>query len=139
MIPGGRARAFLRKRDPGFAWPPSGLTGGSRRWLLVYQAAGVVALVILVATLALPRTTSSRAHAESLGFGYPVAFVTVDETVWDPPGYPQTYRFDPWDDISQVHGVRFVFDWFFWTAALWIPIWLIRRRVTTRRTSPSPG
>lgn len=65
--------------------------------------------------------------------------MTVDETVWDPPGYPQTYRFDPWDDISQVHGVRFVFDWFFWTAALWIPIWLIRRRVTTRRTSPSPG
>jgi hypothetical protein len=139
MIPGGRAREFLRKRDPGFDWPTDGLTAGSRGWLFVYQAAGVVALILVVATLAVPQTVSSRKEAKSLGFGYPLAFVTVDETVWNPPGYPQTYRFDPWEDISDEHGLRFALDWFAWTAVLWVPIWLVHRRVTRRRTSPSPG
>jgi hypothetical protein len=53
--------------------------------------------------------------------GNPLAFVSVDETVWNPPDYPQRYRLDPWEDISHVHGLRFVLDWSFWTAALWIP------------------
>jgi hypothetical protein len=99
-------------------WAENGLTGGSRRWLFVYQAAGVVALFLVVASLVIPRTASSRGDAKSIGFGYPLAFVAVDETVWSPPAYPQTYRFDPWDDIFDVDGPRFVLDWFFWTAAL---------------------
>jgi hypothetical protein len=139
VIPGGRAREFLRQHDPGFNWPERGLTEGSRGWLILYQGAGIVALILVVATLAVPRTTPSRVEAKSLGFGYPLAFVSVDETVWNPPSYPQTYRFDPWDDIADVHGLPFVLDWIFWTAVLWIPIWLVRRRVTRRRKSPSPG
>jgi hypothetical protein len=134
VIPGARAREFLRRCDPGFEWPEKGLTGGSRRWLLVYRAAAVIALVLVVATLTVPRTTSSRADAKSLGFGLPLSFVTVDETVWNPPSYPQTYYFNPLEDIAHAHGLPFVLDWFFWTAVLWIPLWLVRLLVTRRRT-----
>ena len=129
MIPGGRARKYLHERDPGFAWPKGGLTEGSRLWLFIYQAASVVALLLVIATLLVPRTASSRSEARSLGFGYPLAFVTVDETDWNPPGYPQTYLFDPWEDVASLHGGRFLADWIFWTAALWIPLWVLRRQM----------
>ena len=79
MIPGARAREFLRERDPGFDWLKGGLTEGSRAWRIVYVLLAVIALGIVVATLAIPRTASSRADAGHLSFGYPISFVQVDE------------------------------------------------------------
>ena len=140
MIPGSRAREFLRERDPGFDWPKGGLTEGSRAWRLVYSLLAVLALGIVVATLALPSAARSRDEAAHLGFGYPLSFVWVDETaLWNPPGYPQTYLFNPWEDPSQGNGWRFIADWLLVTAALWTPIWLLRRALTRRRTSSTPG
>jgi hypothetical protein len=138
LIPGRRARELLRERDPGFTWPDGGLTEGSRRWLIAYQLVAVLALAIVIATLAVPRAAHSRAGATHLGFGYPISFVKVDETVWNPPGYPETYRFDPWEDIARWNGRLFV-DWALVTGVLWIPIWLLRRRSTSSQTSPNPG
>ena len=138
MIPGARAREFLRERDPGFDWLKGGLTEGSRAWRIVYLLLAVIALGIVVATLAIPRTASSRADAGHLSFGYPISFVQVDERVWNPPGYPQTYRFDPWEDIAQWNGWLFV-DWALVTGVLWSALWLLRRGATNSRRSPNPG
>lgn len=97
-----------------------------------------MALALVPATLATPRTAQSRADAAHLGFGYPISFVTVDERVWNPPAYPQTYRFDPWHDVARWNGWLFV-DWVLVTGVVWIAVWLLRRRITSSRTSPSPG
>jgi hypothetical protein len=140
LIPGSRARDYLRERDPGFDWPKGGLTEGSRAWRLLFLLFAVVALGIVVVTLALPSTANSRDEAVHLGFGYPLSFVWVDETaLWNPPGYPQTYLFNPWEDpSSHGNGWRFIADWLLVTAALWTPIWLLRRGLTSWRTSTSP-
>jgi hypothetical protein len=106
----------------------------------VYLLLAVVGLGIVVATLALPSTANSRDEAAHLGFGYPLSFVWVDESaLWNPPGYPQTYLLNPWEDPSHGNGWRFIADWLLVTAALWFPIWLLRRALTSWRTSPSPG
>jgi hypothetical protein len=107
--------------------------------LIAYQLLAVAALGLVVATLAIPRPAHGRTDAAHVGFGYPIHFVSVDETVWNPPGYPQTYRFDPWDDIFRSKGWLFAADWLLVTGALWVPLWLLRRRVTRRQTSPSLG
>lgn len=130
MIPGRKARAYLRDRDPGVMYAASGLTGGSLRWLIAYQLLGAVALVLLVATLAVPRTAHSRDEARALGFGYPLSFVHADLGSYTPPSYPQEYRYDPWENVAHVQGVPFVLDWALFTFALWIPLWLLRRRMT---------
>ena len=67
-----------------------------------------------------------------------MSFASVDESVWNPPSYPQTYRFDPWDDLVRWNGWVFV-DWLLVTGALWVPVWLLRRSVTSSRRSPSPS
>ena len=141
MIPGSRARDYLRERDPGFAWPKGGLTEGSLTWRLVFLLFAVVALGIVVVTLALPSTANSRDEAAHLGFGYPLSFVWVDEAaLWHAQDYPQTYLFNPWEHPSSGgNGWRFIADWLLVTAALWTPIWLLRRALTSWRTSPSPG
>ncbi len=128
MIPGQKAREYLRAADPGVKWPREGLTAGSLRWLLVYQALTAVALVIVVATLAVPQTAHSRSEARNLGFGYPLAYISADLTTFTPPGYPQTYRFNPWENVANVRALQFVADWLLVIFALWTPVWLIRRR-----------
>jgi hypothetical protein len=139
VIPGERAREFLHERDPGFDWPRGGLTEGSRRWLIAYQLLAMLALGLVAATLAVPRVAHDRADAAHVGFGFALHFVSVDETVWNPPSYPQTYRFDPWEDIFHVNGWLFAMDWLLVTGVLWLGLWLLRRRVTARRPSPTAG
>jgi hypothetical protein len=137
VIPGDRARDYLRDRDPRFVWPGGGLTEGSRRWLIAYQLLAVVALGLVVTTLAIPDTAHDRTDAANVGFGYPIHFVSADETIWNPPSYPETYRFNPWEEVFHANGRLFAADWLLVTGVLWLPLWL--RRVTTRRMSPSPG
>lgn len=108
--------------------PRGVLTAGSSRWLLVYQALTAVALLVVVATLAVPQTAHSRSEARKLGFGYPLAYVSVDMTTFTPPSYPQTYRFNPWENVAHVRAIQFVTDWLLVISALWTPVWLIRRR-----------
>jgi hypothetical protein len=128
VIPGQKAREYLRAEDPGVTWPRGGLTAGSLRWLVVYQALAAVALVIVVATLLVPQVAHSRSEARTLGFGYPLAFVSADLSTYTPPSYPQTYRFNPWETVAHVRPVQFVADWLLVIFALWTPAWLIRRR-----------
>jgi hypothetical protein len=127
VIPGQKAREYLRAADPGVTWSRGGLTAGLPRWLLVYQALTAVALVIVVATLAVPQTAHSRSEARNLGFGYPLAYVSADLAT-TPPSYPQTYRFNPWENVAHVRAPQFVADWLLVIFALWTPVWLIRRR-----------
>ena len=140
MIPGARARQFLRERDPGFDWPKGGLTEGSRAWRIVYLLLAVVALGIVVVTLAFPSAAHTRDEGAHLGFGYPLSFVWVDETVWNASDYPQSFFFNPWEQPTVgKSGWRFIVDWLLVTAALWTPVWLLRRALTSSRTLPSQG
>lgn len=100
---------------------------------VVAVAIGSVAFVAVLATLAIPRTAGTRSEASRLGFGYPVSFVSVDETVWNPPNYPQTYRYDPWEDIADVRGEILVLDWLLVAGALFAGYWLLTRRRTSSR------
>jgi hypothetical protein len=126
--PGRNAREFLRAVDPGVTWQRGVLTAGSRRWLVIYQVLAAVALVIVAATLTVPQTAHSASEARTLGFGYPLSYVSVDMSTFTPPSYPQTYRFNPWENVADVRGVQFILDWLLVIFVLWAPVWLIRRR-----------
>ncbi len=95
---------------------------------LANQLLAALALLAVVATLALPRTAHDRADARRLGFGYPLAFVEVDLSAYTPPSYPQTYRYDPWEDPADLRTVPFVVDLALFVFALWSPLWLLRRK-----------
>jgi len=126
VIPGGRAREYLRSVDPGIPRP---LTGQVR---LVHVGLIWLALVLAVASLAVTQHAGSRAEAADLGFGYPLHYVGVDRSwQWGAAGGipgPFSARFDPWEDSFQFGLGSFLFDWAVLAAALCAPVILYRRR-----------
>ena len=129
MIPGRRARAYLRWMDPGIANPLP------RSMRLAYSGLAWVALVVVVGSLAVVQHADSRSEAAKLGFGYPLHYVVVDRSwQWGADGGEQgpfSARFDPWEDSFQMGLGSFLFDWGVLTAALCAPVILYRRRKTS--------
>ena len=128
MIPGQKARAYLRSVDPGLARPTS------RATRTAISGPASLALILVLASLLLVRHADSRAEAAELGFGYPVHYVLVDRS-WqrgaDPgPQGPFSARFNPWEDPFDLRLWAFVLSWGIVTAVLWTPLWLARRRWT---------
>lgn len=126
MIPGARARAYLRSVDPGIPRPLA------RPVRLAYVGLIWLALVLVVGSLAVTQHAGSRPEAADLGFGYPLHYVVVDRSwQWGANGGvqgPFSARFAPWEDSFQFGLGSFLLDWAVLAAALCAPVILYHRR-----------
>jgi len=126
VIPGAKARAYLRSVDPGVAHPMASPVR------LVYVGLIWLALAAVVCSLAVSQHAGSRSEAARLGFGYPLHYVVVDRSwQWGADGGEQgpfTARFDPWEDPLQFGLGSFLLDWAALAAAFCVPLALYRRR-----------
>ena len=72
-----------------------------------------------LATLFLPVEVATPEAAKRVPMGLPVAFVWQDVTRYDPPTWPNTYRFyAPQEHHTSVHLLWFPFSVAFFTALL---------------------
>ena len=121
MILGRRARSYLRELDPA-------VEISSARTRLGPFVLFATALVVVLATLAIPVRAGSRAEAQHLRFGYPLHFVEAD--VSRPWNGPITLPFSPWEDEGHVRPAEFFLDWGIVAAAFATPFLLVRRRAS---------
>jgi hypothetical protein len=122
VILGRRARSYLRELDPAVEIPSARARLGP---FVLFGAA----LVMVLATLAIPVRADSRAEARHLRFGYPLHFVEGDVSqFWS--GRPYTSPFNPWEDMGHVLAAAFLLDWAIVTVALAAPFLLVRRRTS---------
>jgi hypothetical protein len=136
VIPGRRARAFLKEVDPG---APRTLARVDR---FAYVALIWVAVMLVVGSLGLLQHADTREEAGHLGFGYPFHYAAVDvRWMWGaPPGEqgPFDVRLNPWEQNVDLRLGYFLLDWMLVAGAL-VGVYRLGRRVTRPRTSPSPG
>ena len=73
---------------------------------------GLASLVLVVASLGIDQTASSRGDARHLGFGYPLHFVSSDFTIhYGLSAHPQTVKLNPWENPVQGNPVAFLASW----------------------------
>lgn len=65
----------------------------------------LIAFIILLATLSIPKTVYNKTEMKELKLGYPLAFVIQDFTKWDPP-FPYKFNFG----LPQEHPTQIL--WF---------------------------
>jgi hypothetical protein len=75
----------------------------------------LIAAVVIVLATAYEDTTTAHNHADlkRLRYGFPVAWVTQDQTAYSPPRsyYPESVRFDnPMENPTTVSPTRFAGD-----------------------------
>ena len=95
-------------------------------WRTLILAFASFALVVL--SLAIKQTAHSHIDAQDLGFGYPLHFAYSDFTsVYDPPGYPQTYNLNPWEIPMEGNPLTFLISWLLVYSAF-LGVWLVLAR-----------
>jgi hypothetical protein len=128
VIPGQRARTFLKEVDPGVPRTLDRVGG------FAYVALIWVALILVVASLGFLQHADTREEAGHLGFGYPIHYVDADiGWVWGAgnSGGPFDARLNPWEQNVDVRVGYFLLDWMLVAGLLVGAYWLGRR--ATRR------
>lgn len=93
-----------------------------------YIVFATLALVLVGATLFIPKTVYSPAEQSAVALGYPFAFYIQDFSRYTPPSYPQSYRFgSPWEDPARILWDRFLMSYFFLLIFIILLHQLIRR------------
>lgn len=70
-------------------------------------------IIILVATLFIPKQVYKQEEMKSLPLGYPIGFYIQDFSRYTPLEFPQEFSFgSPWEDPSTIHPVYFLLSYF---------------------------
>ncbi len=94
----------------------------------------LASVVLVVASLGIDQTAHNRSEARDLGFGYPVHFAVADFTNHSgppPPGYPQTYKLNPWEVPVEGSAFALLASCLLVYAAL-LGCWLLARNIFGR-------
>jgi hypothetical protein len=124
VIPGERARDYLRSVDPEIPAPPSS------RARLAATAISSISLLLVGLTLLAPRHVEAGARASHLAFGHPFRYVVVDNSLhWGADGRqgPFTARFNPTEDVFEFRAGYFLLDWALVAAVLVAPVLVLSR------------
>ena len=126
MIPGERARDYLRSVDPEIPASPSS------RARLADTVTFSASLLLVGLTLLTPRHVEAAARARHLSFGHPFRYVVVDNSLhWGADGRqgPFTARFNPTEDVFEFRAGYFLLDWALFAAVLAAPVLVLSRRL----------
>ena len=74
--------------------------------LIVFTVCAIAQFFVLAATW-IPVKIESERELRSAAHGYPVAWVTV-EHYWDPPSYPRTWGWNPWEEPATAEDGRYL-------------------------------
>ena len=79
--------------------------------IIKYSTITFVALIILIGTLAIPKTVYNKKDMEAVKLGYPIHFITQDVTKYDPP-FPWRYSFEsPWESPFKISWFDFILSY----------------------------